>query len=74
MKFPEITENFICLCISQLKDMRHLLDISFMRQKFHMSCIFPEPRKCDIYLTFPESVRNFVCRVYFLSLGNVTFI
>ena len=21
MKFPEITENFICLCISQLKDM-----------------------------------------------------
>ena len=49
--------------------MWHLFDLSRECQKFRMSCIFPEPRKCDIYLTFPESVKNFVCRVYFLSLG-----
>ena len=41
--------------------------------KFHMFYADPSSRTCDIYLTFPLCIKNFMRLVNFLSLGHLTF-
>ena len=71
--FQWVSEISCVVYISQLKDMWHFLDISSEYQKFHVSCTFLNSRICDIYWTFPVSIRNFMCHVHFPTQGHVTF-